>query len=94
LINAPRETDLAAKAAAAFLGADKVLTSIPPTMGSEDFASMLLVKPGAYVFLGQAGSPNSCSIHNPLYDFNDESLVIGSGYWVSLVEHALPMNTA
>jgi len=29
-------------------------------------------------------------LHNPAYDFNDETIPIGSSYWVRLVETALP----
>ena len=51
---------------------------------------MLEARPGAYVFLGQAGSAHSCMIHNPHYDFNDQLLPIGVSYWIRLVEQTLP----
>jgi hippurate hydrolase len=28
-------------------------------------------------------------LHNPRYDFNDDILTLGSGYWVKLVETLL-----
>ena len=86
LVNAEREIGVAAAAAASVVGPSNVLTDIQPTMGSEDFASMLQAKRGAYVFLGQAGST---SIHHPRYDFNDELLPIGASFWVALVEQEL-----
>jgi hypothetical protein len=29
-------------------------------------------------------------VHNPRYDFNDDALVIGGSYWVTLAEQQLP----
>jgi len=91
VVNAAREVAIAARAAAAVVGAEHVASDITPIMGSEDFAFMLAVKPGAYVFLGQAGSANSCMIHNPQYDFDDGLLPIGASYWLALVEQELPL---
>ena len=62
----------------------------PPSMGAEDFAFMLNEKPGSYVWIGQAGGPSGCMVHNPRYDFNDEILPVGASYWAKLVETALP----
>lgn len=55
-------------------------------MGSEDFAYMLEARPGAFIFLGNGPT---AGLHHPAYDFNDEALPYGIGYWVSLVETAL-----
>jgi hippurate hydrolase len=65
-----------------------------PTMGAEDFAYMLMAKPGAYCFIangdgthremGHGGGP--CMLHNPSYDFNDELIPLGATYWVRLAE--------
>jgi amidohydrolase len=91
VVNAAREVEIAARAAAEVVGAEHVANNIDPIMGSEDFAFMLVAKPGAYVFLGQAGSANSCMVHNPQYDFDDRLLPIGASYWVSLVQQELPL---
>jgi hippurate hydrolase len=58
-------------------------------MGSEDFAFMLQEKSGCYVWIGNSSSKNSCLLHNPHYDFNDEILPVGTAYWVKLVETVL-----
>jgi hippurate hydrolase len=89
LQNAVRQVGIAVRAATAVVGAGNVFDAIEPIMGSEDFAFMLEAKPGAYVFLGQDGTPGSCMVHNPRYDFNDALLPIGASYWVSLVEQVL-----
>lgn len=89
LVNSDEETEIAARAAAAVVGAENVLRHEPPVMGSEDFAWMLLEKPGSYVWIGQGGE-GSCMVHNPHYDFNDDILPLGASYWATLVEQTLP----
>lgn len=75
--------------AVGLLGADRVQER-PPTMGSEDFAYMLQVVPGAYVRLGNGvGEDGGCMVHNPGYDFNDQALPIGAAFWVRLVQASL-----
>ncbi len=72
-------------------GADKLRVDELPSMGAEDFAYMLLEKPGCYVWLGNGPGTGGCSLHNPHYDFNDEALQIGASYWVTLAEQQLPV---
>ena len=92
LVNTEQESDFAAQVAAEVVGAERVEADAEPLMGSEDFAYMLQEKPGCYIWLGNGteGGPGGCSVHNPLYDFNDEAAVIGASYWARLVERALP----
>jgi hippurate hydrolase len=91
-INSPIQTGKAIQAARNVVGAGNVRTDLPPAMGSEDFANMLAVLPGAYVWLGtgQAASEPAATLHNATYDFNDDVLPIGASYWASLVESSLP----
>jgi len=91
LVNAERESEVAAAAAAAIVGDAKVSRNADPIMGSEDFAFMLNARPGCYVLLGNAGADGrgGVPVHNPHYDFNDEALVIGASYWARLAETAL-----
>jgi amidohydrolase len=89
LINTAQAVEIVVRAAASVVGSDNVNDAIDPVMGSEDFAFMLEAKPGAYAFLGQAGPTNSCMVHNPHYDFNDDLLPIGASYWVTLVRQIL-----
>ena len=89
-INHPDETALCARVAQALLGAENVNVDPKPVMGSEDFAWMLLKKPGCYVWIGNGtGSAGGCMVHNPGYDFNDAILPVGAAYWVKLAETAL-----
>jgi len=89
LVNASAQVATAASAAATVVGEASVNRDYPPVMGSEDFAYMLEAKPGAYVFLGQAGGGHSSMIHSPHYDFNDALLPIGASYWLALVRQTL-----
>ncbi len=89
-INTPDETQIAAEAACAVVGANQVTDAFQPPMTSEDFAFMLQARPGCYVLLGNDGDgPGGCGLHNPEYDFNDAILTTGADFWVSLVESVL-----
>ena len=87
--NTEAETAIALKAAQAVAGENCVNQQPTPSMGSEDFAFMLQEKPGCYIWIGNGSSENSCLLHNPHYDFNDEILPVGAAYWVKLVEMKL-----
>lgn len=92
-INSASEANFAADVAQSLVGADRVLRSLEPSMGAEDFSFMLAVKPGAYLRLGQGieHGEGSCYLHNSHYDFNDEVLPLGSALHASLIEHAMPL---
>jgi amidohydrolase len=85
-INTHNETDIAIEAAKQTVGSDKVQFDCAPSMASEDFAFMLQAKPGAYIWMGVDGNTPSASLHNPHYDFNDDTLAIGMRYWTNLVQ--------
>ncbi|MBT9383752.1 amidohydrolase [Pseudooceanicola sp. CBS1P-1] len=52
-------------------------------MGSEDFADMLRVVPGAYCTLGHGGS---VALHNPAFTFDDAALPVGASFLARMVE--------
>lgn len=74
--------------------AEEIVTSAnangSPSLGAEDFAYMLDVRPGAYVFLGQG---ETAGLHHPEYDFNDEISPLGASFFAKLVETAQPLNS-
>jgi amidohydrolase len=92
LINHAQETEFAVRVMQSIVGADKVNTSVEPTMAAEDFAFMLQEKPGCYVFIGNGEGEHRdfghglgpCNLHSPSYDFNDDLLPLGATYWVRL----------
>ncbi len=88
-VNSAAETELCRQAAGGVFGETKVRRDDIPSMAAEDFAYMLQVKPGCYVWLGNGPGTGGCSLHNPHYDFNDEILPLGISYWVKLVETVL-----
>ncbi|QLK61658.1 amidohydrolase [Enterobacteriaceae bacterium Kacie_13] len=86
LVNHDKETAFACEVAKELLGAENVVENLPPISGSEDFAYFLQQKPGCFLRLGNG---DSAALHNPAYDFNDESLTFGAAYWTRLVERYL-----
>ncbi len=88
-INDPAMAKIAAAAATALVGADKVDLSPRPAMGAEDFAFLQQARPGAYVWIGAGPGRLGCMLHNPGYDFNDEILPLGAAYWVEVVRQSL-----
>ncbi|WP_028470160.1 M20 aminoacylase family protein [Neptunomonas japonica] len=85
-VNNPLQTEHAIRAAIAVLGESNVETNCLPLTISEDFSSMLRVKPGCYALMGNGvESVGGCALHNPEYDFNDRILGHGAHYWVQLV---------
>jgi hippurate hydrolase len=100
LINHDNEVAFAAEVMSEVVGAQNVNTSIDPTMGAEDFAFLLLEKPGCYVFLGNGDGDHRsvghgmgpCHLHNPSYDFNDALIPVGVSYWVKLAQRYLEKN--
>ena len=57
LVNGEEETAIAARAAARVVGAENVDTGAARIMGSEDFAFMLLKRPGNYIMIRFARTP-------------------------------------
>lgn len=89
VVNAAAPTEAAVAAARALVGNDKVNTALPARTGSEDFSYMQQICPGAYIMLGSARGDNDPPVHNPFYDFNDDALSYGAGYWVTLTKQLL-----
>ena len=89
-INAKEQAAIASKVAEDLFGEKRVDGNCDPKLFSEDFAQMLMVKPGCYVLIGNGvDGPHGQSLHSSTYDFNDKLLVIGSTFWSKLVEKRL-----
>ena len=89
LINDPREADYAAGICAEIAGADAVRRDPALIMASEDFSYMLNEVRGCYINIGNGDGEGACEVHNPSYDFNDEALPYGAGFFARLVERRL-----
>ena len=89
-INSPDPARVAALAAADVVGAERTLTGLAPSMGCEDFAHMLSVKQGCYVWIGNGPGVGGCTLHSAKFDFNDDIVSLGLSYWTALVRRCLP----
>ena len=92
-VNSRDEARFATEVAQRLVGHEHVDRALEPSMGAEDFAFMLQVKPGAYLRLGQGTEHGvgSCFLHNSRYDFNDEVLPLGAALHAGLVEQGMPL---
>jgi amidohydrolase len=92
-INDEEQTIAAYSAAVEAVGEGNVEKNCKPLTISEDFSSMLRVKAGCYIFIGNGiDSVGGCMLHNPSYDFNDNISATGVRYWSTLVEKKLPLS--
>jgi hippurate hydrolase len=88
-INTPKESSIAASAAAEIAGTENVDLQAIPCMGSEDFAFMLQKCPGCYIWAGNGPCIDGRVLHNGRYNFNDDLLPVGASYWARLTESCL-----
>jgi hippurate hydrolase len=90
LVNHEEQTKRAIAAAQAVVGETNVDQNRKPTMGGEDFALMLLERPGAFIVLGISDDKTKPRrLHSPNYNFNDEAIPFGVAYWITLVQQEL-----
>ncbi len=90
LVNHEENMKRAIKAAQAVVGEANVNQNRQPSMGGEDFAFMLLERPGAFIFLGiNDDETKPRQLHSPTYNFNDEAIPFGVAYWINLVQQEL-----
>ncbi|WP_127752658.1 amidohydrolase [Devosia sp. 1566] len=75
-------TERAKACAASVVSADRIIQTMRPSLGSEDFSDMLHVVPGAYLFIGHNGG---VALHHPEYAFDDDVLPIAASVLVELV---------
>lgn len=69
--------------AAEIVGTQNAVVKSERVMGSEDFADMLRIVPGAYCTIGHGGT---VPLHNPGFIFDDEMLPIGASLMARIVE--------
>lgn len=78
-------------AAADVVGAEMVTDDCEPATGSEDFADMLQVVPGAYGRVGHAGT---VPLHNPGFVLDPGILPVGASIYARIIERRLPLEAA
>ena len=90
VINDPRATELARKAAVMVVGEKQVVPPIP-TMGGEDMAVYFERAPGCFVFVGSANPARGLDQphHSPRFDFDEDALSIGAEFLVQAALEAM-----
>lgn len=83
LVNHEKQARAMADTAGEIVGPENVSSAPYPMMGSEDFADMLKLIPGAYAWVGSADGP---ALHHPKFIFDDTILPIGASLLARLVE--------
>jgi hippurate hydrolase len=88
LVNDDDLSDAYMEAAADIVGAANIIEKSAPATGSEDFADMLKVVPGAYCVVGHAGE---VALHNPAFTLDPAILPIGASVMARMIEKRLPI---
>jgi hippurate hydrolase len=90
-VNDPGCVAQAVAAAVATVGPGRVDADCAPMMGSEDFAALARAVPGCFTFLGTGVAPGrgGVPLHSRDYDFNDDVLEVGIGFYLHLVRSVL-----
>ena len=88
LINDDELSDVYMQAAGDVVGPENCDPHAQAVTGSEDFADMLRVIPGAYCTVGHAGT---MPLHNPEYTLDPSILPIGASVMARVVERRLPL---
>jgi len=94
VVNHAKEAQFAAQVMREIVGPEMVNDQFPGVMAAEDFAHMLMAKPGCYAFIGngeghhrlEGHGEGACVVHNTSYDFNDAIIPVGASYFVRLTE--------
>ena len=88
LVNDAELSDAYLEAAADVVGAENISERDEPATGSEDFADMLKLVPGAYCVVGHGGT---VPLHNPGFVLDQGILPVGASIMARIVERRLPL---
>ncbi|MRX50537.1 amidohydrolase [Paracoccus sp. S-4012] len=91
LMNDPDLSDAYMEAAADVVGPAMIDPDEEPATGSEDFADMLQLVPGAYCRVGHSGT---IGLHNPGFVLDPAILPVGASIYARIVERRLPLKEA
>lgn len=86
LVNDADLSDAYMEAAAEIVGRENVSNDFEPATGSEDFADMLKVIPGAYCRVGHSGTTG---LHNPSFFLDPEILPVGASIMARIAERRM-----
>lgn len=86
LMNDADLSDAYLQAAEDIVGRENISGTDEPATGSEDFADMLKIVPGAYCRIGHSGTTG---LHNPSFFLDPEVLPVGASVMARIVERRL-----
>jgi hippurate hydrolase len=86
LVNDADLSDAYLEAATDIVGKDNISGTDEPATGSEDFADMLKLVPGAYCRIGHSGTTG---LHNPSFFLDPDILPVGASVMARIVERRL-----
>ena len=86
LMNDHDLSDAYLEAATDIVGAENISSADQPATGSEDFADMLKVVPGAYCRVGHTGTTG---LHNPSFFLDPEILPVGASIMARIAERRM-----
>lgn len=91
VINDPATVEVARRAAASVVGAERVLPLPHPNMGAEDFSFYLRHAPGAYARLGSRppSADDLVPTHNVRFDWDERTIAVGARYLEAAAREAL-----
>jgi amidohydrolase len=90
VINEPRMTALARRAAVEVVGEKRVVDLDVPSMGGEDFSEYLHQAPGCFSYIGTGAGPQTRRPwHHPAFVLHEPSLLVGVNFYLALARHAL-----
>jgi amidohydrolase len=89
LVNDAALSDAYLAAAAEIVGPENIIHKVEPKTGSEDFADMLKIVPGAYCVVGHGGT---VPLHNPSFVLDEDILPIGASIMARMLETRLPVS--
>ena len=89
LLNRPRVTRLARRAAEELVGAERVVPLGSTNMGGEDFACFLQQVPGCYIrFGGRPPGGVAHPAHSGRFDFDEAALAVGAAWLARVARQA------
>jgi amidohydrolase len=90
VVNEPRMTALARRAATDVVGQRFIVTLDRPSMGGEDFSEYLQRAPGCFVYVGTGAGPRTRRPwHHASFVLHEPSLLVGVKFFVALARRAL-----
>lgn len=88
-VNSAAPGAIARRALLDTLGEGQVHDNLPPSMAAEDFSILLKKWPGCFFWLGGGQSEERVPLHDPRFDFDDETLVSAAQVFSRIVLNEL-----